>query len=162
MPLTTPDILPSLLGLAGIKIPKSIEGEDLSKLMRAPDKKKDGTALFMNICPFGKELIHQEYRGIYTEQYVYVKTLEGASMFYDLKKDPFQMNNLLGNSDYEKIQKSLDKKLRKELKKNGVDFKPRAYYLDTWNLKLNSGGNHVNYESFRTGSGHTQSPARTE
>ena len=33
-PLTTPDILPTLLGLAGVAIPSTIEGEDLSPLLR--------------------------------------------------------------------------------------------------------------------------------
>src|SRR5262249_54102205 len=32
-PLTTTDILPTLLGLANVAIPKTIEGEDLSKLV---------------------------------------------------------------------------------------------------------------------------------
>ncbi len=40
------------------------------------------------------------------------------------------MNNLVGNKDYDKIQKSLDKKLYIELKKINDDFKPRKYYLE--------------------------------
>ena len=35
-PLTTPDILPTLLGLADMPIPKSVEGDDLSETVRHP------------------------------------------------------------------------------------------------------------------------------
>ena len=42
-PITTPDVLPSLLGHANINIPKSIEGEDLSVLIKSPDPDFDRT-----------------------------------------------------------------------------------------------------------------------
>jgi arylsulfatase A-like enzyme len=157
-PLTTPDILPSLLGVANIKIPKVIEGEDLSKLMLSPVNEKDGSALYMNICPFTREHVYEEYRGIYTNQYAYVRALSGPAMLYDMVDDPYQMNNLLENEDFNKIKKSLDKKLDKELKKIGDDFKPRSYYLKKWNLKLNRNGDHIDYQSFYEGKGLVQSP----
>lgn len=158
-PITTPDILPSLLGLSNIKIPKSIEGEDLSKLIKAPNPNEDGTALFMNLCPFTSESVHKEYRGIYTKQYSYVKTPEGPSMLFDRVKDPYQINNLLQQSGYEKLQRSLDKKLHKELKKIGeTKIHPREYYLKKWNLILNKNGDHVDYQKFYKGEGIVQSP----
>ena len=161
VPITTPDILPSLLGLAKIKIPKSIEGEDLSKFMESTDPGKDQAALFMNICPFTQEHVYKEYRGIYTNLYSYVRTLTGPSMMYDMVNDPYQMNNLLGNKDYEKIERSLDKKLFKELEKIDDDFKPREYYLKKWNLQLNRNGTHIDYQGFNNGKGLVQTPKET-
>ena len=129
-PLTTPDILPSLLGLANIKIPRTIEGEDLSGLMESPDSEKDRTALVMNVCPFGNEYPHDEYRGIRTKQYSYICSPEGAIMMFDNIKDPYQMENLVENDGYTALQKKLDKKLSKALKKIGdKDFHSRDYYL---------------------------------
>ena len=157
-PLTTPDILPSLLGLAAIKIPKSIEGKDLSKVIKSPDIEKNGTALFMNLCPFTREYVHEEYRGIYTNQYAYVRTLSGPSKLFDMVNDPYQMNNLVGAKDFVKIEKSLNKKLNKELKRIGDDFKPRDYYVKKWNLILNENGTHINYNDFNKGKGMVQSP----
>jgi len=40
-PITTPDILPTMLSLSGIDIPQSIEGEDLAPVVRYPDKNPD-------------------------------------------------------------------------------------------------------------------------
>lgn len=157
-PLTTPDILPSLLGLANIKIPNTIEGEDLSNLIKSPDVAKNGTALFMSICPFASEHVYPEYRGVYTNQYSYVRTLSGPSMLFDMINDPFQMHNLAGNRDFYKIEKSLDKKLKKELKSIGDDFMPRDYYVKKWNLELNMNGTHIDYQKFNEGKGLVQSP----
>ena len=61
-PINTPDILPSLLGLAGIPIPNSVEGEDLSEQIKAPDPELDRTALIMQVCPFGVVVADNEYR----------------------------------------------------------------------------------------------------
>jgi arylsulfatase A-like enzyme len=163
-PLTTPDILPSLLGLSNIKIPPSIEGEDLSDLIKSPNPDTDRAALFMNVCPFTQEHIYEEYRGIRTKQYSYVRTLNGPSMMYDHREDPYQMNNLFEKKEYSKIQKYLDRKLRSALKNIGEeDFKPRQFYLDKWNLSLNDKNKtHVDYISFMDGKGFVQSPKLAE
>jgi len=157
-PITTPDILPSLLGLANIQIPVSIEGEDLSQLIRSPDPETDRSALFMNICPFTSEYVLDEYRGIRTKQYVYVRTLDGASMLFDHVNDPYQLDNLLGKEEFRDVQKTLDEKLQASLKKTKDDFYPRKYYLDKWNLTLNRNGTHVDYQLFNKGEGIVQSP----
>lgn len=157
-PLTTPDILPSLLGLTGIEIPKTIEGEDLSFLMKNPKKKTNRAALIMNLCPFTREHVYQEYRGIYTSRFTYVKSLDGKVKLFDLKNDPYQMNDLAGKSDFKMTQESLDVILNKELQKIGDEFKPRDYYLKKWNLVLNAKGTHIDYNGFYNGTGATQSP----
>ena len=159
-PITTPDILPTLLGLANIKIPDSIEGEDLSGVMISSGKEIDRAALFMNVCPFTQEYTVDEYRGIITDQYSYVCTPEGASMLYDIRKDPYQMYNLLGKDGFESIQQALDGKLRAALNKIGdEDFRNRNYYLKKWNLVLNSKDNtYVDYGGFLKGTGVIQSP----
>lgn len=159
-PISTPDILPSLLGLAGIPIPKSIEGEDLSDLIKSPDLKLDRTALVMQVCPFATEYSNKEYRAIRTSQYTYVCSPERALMMFDNYKDPYQLDNLIGKIGYEVLQMELDKKLHKALKKIGDDqFKPRGYYLKKWNLKLNSkDSTHLDYEGFLNGGGEVITP----
>jgi len=159
-PITTPDILPSLLGLTDIRIPNSIEGEDLSALIKSPDPEKDRAALFMSVCLIVQEQVYDEYRGIRTKQYSYVRTIKGVSMMYDHIKDPYQLNNLMGKKEYRQVEKSLEKKLQDQLAKIGdKDFKPRQYYLDKWNLKLNSDDKtHVDYQRFMSGNGLVQSP----
>lgn len=157
-PINTPDILPSLLGLTGIDIPESIEGEDLSDLMRQPSETADRTALLLNVCPFTSEYKYPEYRAIRTKRYTYARTLEGASKLFDNLQDPYQMNNLIDQREYDGIQKGLDAKLNDELEKIGDDFKPRDYYLQKWNVKLDKSRNAINYWDFEDGAGKMQSP----
>nr|WP_319509525.1 sulfatase [uncultured Draconibacterium sp.] len=130
-PITTPDILPSLLSLCNIKIPKSIEGYDLSGIVKDPSKDIDRVALFMNPCPFDIAYDDDEYRAIKTARYTYAKTPDGPSMLFDNEKDPLQLNNLVGNEDYAEIQQELDKQLMNELSRIGeTEVKPREYYLE--------------------------------
>ena len=159
-PITTPDILPSLLGLAGIQIPKSIEGEDLSALIKSPDLKLDRTALVMQVCHFATEIADKEYRGVRTSQYTYVCFSQKPAMLFDNLADPYQMDNLAGKPEYGNLQAELDEKLHHALAKIGDDpFQPKGYYLKKWNLKLNSkDSTHVDYEAFLNGGGEVITP----
>lgn len=157
-PINTPDILPSLLTLADIDIPQSIEGEDLSRLIKSPDPEVDRAVLVMNLCPFTSEYKYPEYRAIRTKQYTYARTLEGASKFFDNKQDPYQMNNLVNQAEFAELQQALDDKLNVALKDIGDDFQRRDYYLQKWNLKLDTSNNAINYRAFLKGEGVVQTP----
>jgi arylsulfatase A-like enzyme len=157
-PINTPDILPSLLGLASIEIPVTLEGEDLSDLIKSPEPDIDRAALVMNLCPFTSEYKYPEYRAIRTKQYTYARTPEGASKLFDNLKDPYQMNNLLGQDEFAELQQDLDAKLNAALKDIGDDFQPRDFYLQKWNVKLDDSRNAINYWDFDKGNGIVQSP----
>ena len=157
-PITTPEILPTLLSMADIDIPKSIEGEDFSELLETPNSETDRAALAMNICPFTSEFKYPEYRAIKTKQYTYVKTLIGSDMIFDDLNDPYQMNNLIGNQEFYELQKDLEDKLKIELEKIGDHFYPRDYYLKKWNYVLDEKINAIDYWSFKNGEVKVQSP----
>lgn len=128
--ITTPDILPSLLSLCNINIPESIEGYDVSEIIKEPGKDPNRAALYMNVSPFGIAYSNDEYRAIRTSDYTYVKTPEGPTMLFDNKKDPHQMNNLVNEKAFAEIQVTLDRELMNELSRIGeTEIKPREYYL---------------------------------
>jgi arylsulfatase A-like enzyme len=128
--ITTPDILPSILALSNIDIPNTIEGYDLSHIVKSPNKDSDRVALYMNPVPFGSMYEIDEYRAVRTNKYTYVKTPEGASMLFDDEKDPYQMNNLVNHPEYADIQEKLDQQLMKELHRIGEEkIMNRDYYL---------------------------------
>ena len=129
-PITTPDILPTLLSLCTIDIPASIEGYDLSAVVKNPSLQKDKAALFMNICPFGGPWSSTEFMAIKTARYTYSKTPAGADMLFDNNKDPLQLNNLVHNDSHKELLQQLDRLLIREMKRIGVDaVRPRDYYL---------------------------------
>ncbi len=138
VPINAPDILPTLLALARLPVPESIEGENMAEVIGNPEVKKDKAALVMNVSPFAGKV--DEYRGVYTSRYAYVKTLDGPWFMFDQKIDPLQMNNLIGKPEYEQIQKEMEATLQRELKKIGDEFMPKQYYIDKWGCKLTKGG----------------------
>ena len=128
--ITTPDILPSLLSLCKISVPESIEGYDLSSIMKDPSTEQERAALYMNVCPFGIAYPSDEYRAIRTGSYTYVKTPDGPTMLFNNEKDPHQLNNLVNEKGYADIQLKLDGALMQELSRIGeTEIKPREYYL---------------------------------
>jgi len=130
LPITTPDVLPSLLKLSGIEIPSIIEGYDLSEIIKKPEIDKDRVALYMNIFPFAHNFSTEEYRAIKTSQYTYVKTPSGPSMLFDDQNDPYQLENLIGDPNYETLQNEMDQKLMAELSRIGeTEIHPRYFYL---------------------------------
>lgn len=70
------------------------------------------------------------------------------------------MDNLAGKPEYKNLQAMLDEKLHQALAKIGDDpFQPRGYYLQKWNLKLNSkDSTAVDYETFLHGGGEVVTP----
>jgi len=138
-PLNTPDILPTMLSLANIEIPECIEGEDLSLIIKNPEKQKDRAALIMCVYPI--TITHvTEYRGIRTMQHTYVKTPEKASMLFDNIADPYQMNNLIGKPESRELQERMDRLLSVQLKAIGDEnFKPKEYYTKKWGYDFGEG-----------------------
>lgn len=156
-PLNTPDILPTLLSLAGVEIPETIEGEDLSGFMTGTRKDEDRAALFMMVAPFaGCDL--EAYRGIRTMQYSYIRTHDGPWLLYDNQSDPYQMKNLADLPEHSDLQKELDSKLQTMLKERGDKFPTKAEAVAAWGYTLGQ-GRHIPYH----GEGRkTQTPVRPQ
>ena len=139
-PWNTPDILATLIGLAGLKIPDSIEGEDLSKLIREGGEITDRATLYMNIAPFAGHTDYIPYRALRTRQYTYVRNLEGPWRLFDDIEDPYQMHNLVAQSEYTDLVNKLDAELQRQLDRIGDDFRPAPAYLDEWNYHVDETG----------------------
>ena len=122
--LTTPDILPTLLGLAGVAIPATIEGEDLSPLIRGGREQPDRAALYMGVAPFAGSGFNKEYRAIRTSRYTYVRGLDGPWLLFDDEKDPYQLKNLAAAPENGALCRQFDDCLHAALQKIGDPFRP--------------------------------------
>jgi arylsulfatase A-like enzyme len=141
--ISSQDLMPTLLGLAGIKIPKSVEGKDFSGYLHGRKSPKDTVALIESIHPFSSWRRNggRAYRGVRTPRYTYIRGLKGPWLLFDNKEDPYQMDNLIENPVYNNLQAKLDKLLQQKLKENGDHFRPGSYYVKKFGYpKLNSSG----------------------
>ncbi len=139
-PINTPDILPTLLTLAGIEVSGTVEGEDLSRFVLDRKTQEDRAALVMNVSPFGSPS-RKEFRGIRTSRYTYVRNSDGPWLMYDNKVDPYQMKNLVGVANHAGLQKKLEGMLQSKLEQTGDKFHPKQHYLEEWGYKVDRGGN---------------------
>ncbi len=143
MLINTPDLMPTLLGFCGLPIPKSVEGEDKSAIMKGKEKEKTDGVLIASYHPFGQWPESQggkEYRGVRTKRFTYVKDLSGPWLLYDNLKDPFQLNNLVNDPQSMKIRVELEAKLTKLLAKNKDQFLPGKAYITKWGYVTDNTG----------------------
>lgn len=132
-PIDAPDIMPTLLGMAEIKIPESVQGTDYSVLMNGKKKEETEPTALLNL-PVSFSVIRRhgfaEYRGLRTPRYTYVRSINGPWLLYDNKVDPYQKQNLIHKSKYRSLQYRMDQLLEKKLKAAGDDFLPGARYAE--------------------------------
>lgn len=135
-PLTTPDILPTLLRLTGLKVPKTVEGRDLSAVVRRGREPHERAALYMGVAPFARPELNREYRAVRTARYTYVRALDGPWLLFDNERDPFQLNNLVGQPHAAALLHRLDKQLQSELRRIRDEFRPAAFYVEKFGYEL--------------------------
>ncbi|MEI8204470.1 MAG: sulfatase [Bacteroidota bacterium] len=143
MLFNTPDILPTILGLCHLAIPKTVEGQDKSAIITNKEKDTTGGVLIACYHPFGQWPAKdggKEYRGIRTKQYTYVKDLKGPWLLFDNKRDPFQLNNLVDNPGFLKLRNELEIKLTGLLAKANDTFLPGIEYINKWGYVLDKTG----------------------
>ena len=141
--ISSEDLMPTLLGLAGMTVPASVEGKDFSRYMQGGDDPSDGAALITCPAPFGEWLRShggREYRGVRTGRYTYVRTLDGPWLLYDNQTDPYQLDNLVGKPQHADLQRELDAVLRRKLDESGDRFLPAATYIEKWGYTVNDTG----------------------
>ena len=115
--LTPVDIAPTLLGLAGVAFDADgFDGRDLSGHATADEIEQRGSAPLMKMVHGGNPWIHnavRPWRGVRTERYTYAE-LEGEPwLLYDNQEDPFQMANLIRDSERAGLRSKLSAEMRR-------------------------------------------------
>lgn len=138
-PINMVDLMPTLLAFAGIDIPDTVEGRDLSKLFTGREPDGDDVALTMCITPFA-EYTGLPWRGVRTSRYTYARRLDGPWLLYDNETDPCQLHNLIDQPDYAPLQKQLEGYLNRLLEERGDPFEPAQYYIEKGGFEVDEKG----------------------
>lgn len=113
------DIAPTIYELAGIPLPKEVDGRSLLPLLRSPAQQPGGRGV-----PWREDLLiegrpAQPYAAVRTGQFVYVETENARPELYDMAIDPFQLENQAENPSYAAVVARLRERLDQLLASNG-------------------------------------------
>jgi len=120
-------IYPTLAGLAGVEVPKGLDGMDYSQLLIGKSDKPPRDYVYMEM--------HYAYvpwpgwRAIRTRDMMYARTVDKPWLLFDLKKDPWEMKNLVDDPAQQELVRKMDDRLQSIMKETG----------DSWELKATSG-----------------------
>ncbi len=141
--INTEDILPTILSLCKVAIPKSVEGLDFSPCFGGGPDPSGGATVIQCVTPFGewhRGVGGKEFRGVRTERYTYVKDLDGPWLLFDNKEDPHQMKNLVKDAASDKLRAEMDALLTKKLKARNDEFLSGDAYVKKWDYKVDARG----------------------
>jgi len=101
------DIMPTLLELVGLSIPRQVQGKSLLSLIN----KKDNS-----IREFAYSESIDSCFSVRSKEWKYIKSLDQSEEFYNLKNDPYEKENLVNknNRTISEIQQEI--KMKEELK----------------------------------------------
>lgn len=119
MPLGTPDLLPTLAGLAGIPAPGKRDGADFSAALRGQPGAATQSAVLMQVCQ-AKSAPWPGWRGVRTADWLFARTKQQNWLLFDLADDPLQNKNLVGQGHPK--QKELQGVLAELMARHGDDW----------------------------------------
>jgi arylsulfatase A-like enzyme len=123
-PFGTPDVYPTLAGLAGVTAPPGLDGLDYSPLLtgRASQAPRDHAFLQMmyGYVPW------PGWRALRTEEFTYARTARGPWLLFDVRRDPFETQNRVGEKSARALVDELDRRLAGIMKESGDSWEYRA------------------------------------
>ncbi len=139
--INTEDVMPTLLSLCRLAVPKSVEGFDFAGAMRDGADPSGGATIVRCISPFGeftRKRGGREYRAVRTARYTFVRDLNGPWLLYDNEADPYQLSNLIEKPEHAALQSRLDALLKKKLAEQHDEFRPGPDYIAKWGYKVDA------------------------
>jgi len=150
--IDSPDLLPTLCGLAGVAAPGGVQGRNLASYLRTGTVPDDDSALLAAYCNFGNWpriaarpgvaplYAAREYRGLRTRTHTYVEDRSGPWLLYDNEADPCQMRNLAAEPAARALCDDLAARLRRRREALGDDFRPGPEYVREWGYEVDASG----------------------
>ena len=128
----TVDIMPSLLSLMGLPVPKEAEGENLSACIRG-EADTDRGALMMCTGPTAVFGDGNEWRAYRTKRYTYaIFKADGLELLFDNQEDPYQTHNLAEDAAHAQVAANLKTRMLAEMERIGDTFENNTYYQENW------------------------------
>jgi len=126
-PFGSPDVYPTLAGLAGLKAPGGVDGADFSPLLRGETTKPPRDYVYLQM-PYAY-VPWPGWRALRTRQYLYARTKDKPWFLFDLKNDPWEKRNLVDDPSRKTLVKEFDDRLASIMRETG----------DSWDVTATTG-----------------------
>jgi arylsulfatase A-like enzyme len=136
------DMAPTLLSIAGLAVPPTMQGSDLSAVILGTADAGPPSAFLQLFVPYRSDKVAEPWRGVRTETHLYARTEEGPWLLYDLRADPYEQRNLAADPAAAGVRAELDAMLSAWMKRTGdawsfntrhpVDDQGRLYRFGTF------------------------------
>jgi arylsulfatase A-like enzyme len=130
-PIGSPDIYPTLAGLAGVKVPSGLDGADFSPLLRGKTSKPPRDYVYLEM-PYAY-VPWPGWRALRTRQYMYARTKDKPWLLFDLAHDPWEQKNLVGDSASQSLVKEMDERFAAIMRQTGDSWDTQAATGDLQN-----------------------------
>lgn len=135
------DVMPTLCSLCDVPIPPTVEGLDLSKawLEQAGAQQREEllsmyvTDVYLRPDPRSARKssdASNEWKGVRTKTHSYMKWLSGQEGLYDLRTDPFQLDNLVSKPGSRELLEEMRGRLSRLMTEVNDTLRPSSEYAD--------------------------------
>jgi arylsulfatase A-like enzyme len=109
------DFAPTFLELAGVSIPREIQGSSFTPLLVGKEIANERTSIYYHYYEFPKWHHVQPHFGVRTDRYKLIHFYFNVDVWelYDLKSDPNELDNLINVPEYESIVTDLKSEIKK-------------------------------------------------
>jgi arylsulfatase A-like enzyme len=131
--LNAPDIMPTLLGMAGLPIPAKVEGMDLSHCAFGRPGPEPEAALMENTGACASWEDGHEWRALRSKQYTYaIYRRDRKELLFDNLNDPYQLHNLVDSPGHSETLNHFRALLKRRLAHLDDTFEASTWYRDHW------------------------------
>lgn len=113
-PISHIDVVPTLLGLAGLTKTAEMPGFDFSGFLRSSGAQAPaGAPRRSMLASYGRTEARQfaPWRGLRTPKWKYARFEDRPWVLYDLERDPFEQRNLAEDANFEQVRAGFDREI---------------------------------------------------
>ena len=129
------DIAPTIMDYFGLPIPKLLEGKSMLPQIYEPSKEINDV-VYTEFTRY--ELDHDGFgglqimRAVMSKRYKLVIHLLDSDEFYDLEKDPYEMNNLIDDETYTEIRNEMHDRLIEHMNSTRDLYRGYQWRMRPW------------------------------
>jgi len=131
--LSTPDIMPTLLSLMELPVPRDAEGMDLSHCALGTSGPEPEAAFLQNTGACADWIDGHEWRAMRDKRYTYaVYRVDRTELLFDNAADPYQMTNLAADPEHKAALARFREMLAAKMASLNDTFEKCTWYRDHW------------------------------